>query len=105
MNRLLFFGLAAIMICILHPLTEAAQKASSYVNLGVSYYKTGKYKEAVQQFEKALALNTDYQNIYGLLGSAFFQMGLIDNAIQAYEKQFRLPPRMRILTSTLASPI
>ena len=105
MKRPFFFGLVAIVVCAHFPSAVAAQNASAYVNLGFSYYKLGKYDDAVEQFEKALALDKDLQNVYGLLGSAFFQMGDMDKAIEAYKKQIELTPRLQIIISTLASSI
>jgi len=72
MKRQFFVALVAIMF-IAFALAEANQKASFYVNLGISYYKQGKYEDAINQFQKALDLDTDFQNLYGLLGSAFLQ--------------------------------
>ena len=77
MKRQFFFGLVAIVVWITFPLAEANQQAVSYVNLGLSYYKLGKHEDAVKQFQKALDLNSDFQNLYGLLGTAFFQLGLL----------------------------
>ena len=47
-----FFKYLLAFLIILAVATPAnGQKASSYVNLGVSYYQLKKYEEAIQQFK------------------------------------------------------
>jgi len=94
MKRSIVLGLAAISIWFCFSSAAAGQKAAFYVNLGFSYYKTGKYQMAVEQFEKALSLDKNYRNIHALLGSAFLQMGNTDKAIAAYKKQIELTPKI-----------
>ena len=94
MKRSIVLGLAVISIWVSFLPAAAGQKAAFYVNLGFSYYKTGQYQMAVEQFEKALSLDKNYPNIHALLGSAFLQMGNTDKAIAAYKKQIELTPKI-----------
>ena len=94
MKRPIFLGLATILVWITSSSAAADQKAAFYVNLGFSHYKTGQYQKAVEQFEKALSLDKNYQNIYGLLGSALFQLGNMDRAIAAFKKQIEITPNV-----------
>ena len=71
---------------------NAEEKASFYVNLGVSYYELGNYDQAVKRFQKAIELDPDYPGLYGLLGSALLQGGEIDQAIEAYRNQIAKTP-------------
>ena len=65
MKRRYLFVFVPMMILIAFHQTEAKEKASSHVNLGVSNYKLGKYDDAVKQFQKALAIEPDFPNIQG----------------------------------------
>ena len=94
MKRTIFLGMTAILIWMIFSSALADQKAAFYVNLGFSHYKLGKYQDAVEQYEKVLSLDKNYQNIHALLGSAFFQMGNADKAIAAYKNQIELTPKV-----------
>ena len=59
MKRSIFLGLVAISVWMNFSSALADQKASFYVNLGFSYYKLGKYQEAVEQFKLVLERSSD----------------------------------------------
>ena len=92
MKQFIFISLATFLVWINNSSAAADQKAAFYVNLGFSHYRMGEYQKAAEQFEKALALDKNYQNIYGLLGSAMFQLGNTDQAIADFKKQIEITP-------------
>ena len=80
------------------PLQEAAKLnpsagAQGYYNLGVVLTNRGKSKEAVEAFNKAIALDANYVKPYYQLGIAYFgSPNTIPQAVSALEKFLQLNP-------------
>lgn len=60
--------------------------------LGSSCYYRGKYEEAIAYFEKALALDPNYDEIYNMLSFAYSKMGNLKKAIEANDKYISIVP-------------
>ena len=60
-------------------------------SLGWYYFKKGKFKEALDELEKAAALMSDPE-IYDHLGEVFLKLGSRDNAKLNWEKSLKLDP-------------
>ncbi len=64
-------------------------------NLGNSYYKQGKYKEALQEYVQAAAGDSGrvlkQKSIYNT-GNALFRLGKLEEAATAYKKALELDP-------------
>lgn len=80
---------------------QAAQKAAGekdgnlnliYAKLGESYDAAGKNAEAVEAYQKAIALKPDVAGYYNNLGNVLARQGKIDETKQAYQKAVELDP-------------
>ena len=55
-------------------------------NLGVAYAKGRRFKEAIQQYNKAIGIDAEYGDAYGNLGQALHTEKRPEEAISAYQK-------------------
>ena len=69
--------------------------AIAQANLGVSFAKEAKYREAVQAYKRAIALDPTLPNIHLNLGLAWFKLGDFQDALGAFEKE---APSSRVTT-------
>jgi tetratricopeptide (TPR) repeat protein len=51
------------------------------VDVGITYLYTRQFREAIEQGEKALAMEKDYPYARGMLGSAYWYQGKIEDAL------------------------
>ena len=61
-------------------------------NLGVLYSKRGLYDKALEEYEKALAINPTYATAHNNLGVLYSMRGLYDKALEEYEKALASNP-------------
>ena len=61
--------------------------------------------EAIQAYEKAIAVNPYYWVSYSALGTTHCSLGLYEKAAEALKKVIELDPRTRAVTTTWARPI
>lgn len=80
---------------------QAAQKAAGekdgnlhliYAKLGESYDAAGKNAEAVEAYQKAIALKPDVAGYYNNLGNVLARQGKIEETKQAYQKAAEIDP-------------
>lgn len=64
----------------------------SHYLLGYYYQKRGRYKEAIEEFEKAVLIDPDYIKAYNGLGISCDMMGDYEKAREAYKQALRLNP-------------
>ena len=69
--------------------------AMAQANEGVNLAKQGKYREAVQAYKRAAAIDPTLPNINLNIGLAWFKAGDFKQAIAAFEKE---PPNDRVTT-------
>ena len=60
--------------------------------LGASTAKIGKQDEAIEFYNKSIALKPDYAEAYGNMGNTLQEQGKLDEAIEAYNKAISLKP-------------
>lgn len=68
------------------------KKFYPYYNRGLLLLKTGKAREAITDFNMALALNPDSFNAFCLRGAAYDHLGNYEKAIIDYDKAIALKP-------------
>lgn len=68
------------------------QKARLYELRGTSYYRTGKFNEAVEDLTNCIRLDPSDWADYSMLGIAYFNLNRTDEAIQALEKALSMKP-------------
>jgi tetratricopeptide (TPR) repeat protein len=75
-----------------HALTITPQLAEGHTCLGNVYYSTGRYEEAVQQFQRSLDLDHTSDETLRLLAAAYQKEGKPAAAEEAYRKAIALRP-------------
>ena len=53
--------------------------------LGLAYYKSGKYKEAIESFKQAIRIDHDYAGARFSLGFTYVNINDRDSALEQYE--------------------
>ncbi|HXX81895.1 MAG TPA: tetratricopeptide repeat protein [Thermodesulfovibrionales bacterium] len=64
----------------------------AYINRGKVYYNMGKFDEAIEDFDKANALNPSYHEAYNNRGVVFGNMGRFDKALEDFDRTIALNP-------------
>ena len=86
----------AIRVCnralALAPSTNLFDSATTYCNLGLACAGIGRLSEAIQDYDKAIALNPDYDLAYNDRGLACAKMGRLAEATHDYSKAISLNP-------------
>ncbi len=70
-------------------------KGVAYVT-GVALYNLGKYAEAIQYFDKALAVDPNYKLALNDKGNALYRLGEYAEAIQSYDKALAVDPNYKL---------
>ena len=66
--------------------------AAAYNHLGNAYTKDAKIEEAIQAYQKAIAINPELAEAYYNLGNLYAQTSEHEQAVEYYEKALRLRP-------------
>ncbi|MEG3843428.1 tetratricopeptide repeat protein [Microcoleus sp. herbarium14] len=77
--------------------------ADFHFNLGNRLFSQGKRDEAIESYEKAIAIKPDWAEAYGNIGSARSQQGDLDAAIAYYQKAVALKPELEVLHFNIAN--
>ncbi len=75
-----------------HTLACTSGNSIAHYNLGVVFAQQGRIKEAISQFQKALAIKPDYAKPHFNLGNSFLQQGRMEEAIAYYQKALTINP-------------
>jgi hypothetical protein len=67
-------------------------QAEDLVKQGNQYYQDRQYENAVESYQKAIALGFEGTSVYYNLGDAYYREGKIGYSILYYEKALRLSP-------------
>ncbi|MEE8461940.1 MAG: tetratricopeptide repeat protein [Acidobacteriota bacterium] len=57
---------------------------------GLSYYKQGQYQKTIEEFEKIVETNPDYESGHRILGDSYLKIKAYDKAIEAFQKALEL---------------
>ncbi|HSR66882.1 MAG TPA: tetratricopeptide repeat protein [Acidobacteriota bacterium] len=71
-------------------LCATAALAQGDFQKGLSYYKQGKYREAIAEFEPIVEANPEYEDGYRILGHSYLQTRQFEKSIQAFRKAMEL---------------
>ncbi|EGK87561.1 tetratricopeptide repeat protein [Microcoleus vaginatus] len=77
--------------------------ADFHFNLGNRLFSQGKRDEAIECYEKAIAIKPDWAEAYGNIGSVRSQQGNLDAAIAYYQKAVALKPQLEVLHFNIAN--
>jgi tetratricopeptide (TPR) repeat protein/TolB-like protein/predicted Ser/Thr protein kinase len=72
---------------------QAANLPNGHVCLGVVYNGTGEHENAVQEFQKALSVDSTNDDAFRGLASAYEKLDRLDEAEQTYQKAIQLRPQ------------
>jgi len=73
-------------------LEDYINTAMYWNNLGCTYFKSGKYEEAIKSFKQAIEIDPDFAEVHYNLGLAYFESGKYEEAIDAYKHAIRIDP-------------
>ena len=65
---------------------------ADYYNMGIALQMQSKFEEAIEAYNKALAIKPDHENAYYNMGIAFKSQGKLDEAVEAYKKAIFIKP-------------
>jgi tetratricopeptide (TPR) repeat protein len=75
--------------------------AEQLVDLSLTLYRAGRYRECVAACERALALNPNYAAAYNNICSAYNSLGEWDRAIAACNRALEIAPDFRLARGNL----
>lgn len=67
--------------------------AYDYWSEGVDFYIEGKYREAIESLNKAIALNPHYDSVYEYRGESYENLKEYDKALDDYNKNCQINPQ------------
>jgi len=73
----------------------------AYFNLARIYERQGKIDEAIEQYEQALDIRSDYVDAHYNLGLLYLQEGRTDRAIEQFTAATRLNPKIAVYQQSL----
>lgn len=65
---------------------------AAYYNLAYLYYRAGRFKEAVETYDKAIALKPGVHGVYCNRGAALEALGRVDAAVASYQRELADAP-------------
>jgi tetratricopeptide (TPR) repeat protein len=74
---------------------------SSHNNLGMVYCRQGLFQDAIEQFNKAIALNPEYGEAYNNLGVAYAGRGKFNEAIAQWQKALEFYPGSQAIRANI----
>ncbi len=69
------------------------ESAWLYYNQGNAHYEEGKFDEAIEDYKKAIGIESEFTEAYNNLGNAYGRKGDYDNAIANYTRAVNISPR------------
>ena len=72
--------------------TDAAENARAHLNMGNTYYKDGNLYEAIEEYEKALAIDPRLAGAWSSLSGAYVRTGRMDLALDTIERALAIEP-------------
>jgi len=96
-RKKLFLWLGAAVVVILlgawiYGRSSGSQEVTKALNDGEQLFKANRYAEAIQSFDRAVALNHDQTRAYLLRGRASAALGQMEPAIRDFTKVIELKP-------------
>ncbi len=80
---------------------SSSLRKKRFIEAGLWFYRNGQYRRAIEQFNKALEEDRNFQQACQYLGDTFFKMGRLDEARKAYERARELDPNNEYVLENL----
>jgi len=78
------FLIFLLVLCV--PVTIFSQNAKKYYKTGIEFVTANNYKDAIEQFTKAIDLQPDFANAYIARANAFEKLSMLKEAADDYER-------------------
>src|SRR6266516_1328373 len=89
---------ALTLACLMLLAQTDKPEALAQANLGVSQAQKANYREAIESYQRAIAIDPNLPGIYLNLGLAWFKLGDFREAIAAFDKENAKAPSDRVAT-------
>ena len=76
---------------------QITEEALTHLNMGKDYYAAGVYDAAIQEFDKALAINKQLSDAYFYRGLAYYNKSDIEKAVADYNAALRIDPNYAVV--------
>ncbi|WP_159788086.1 CHAT domain-containing protein [Sodalinema gerasimenkoae] len=73
--------------------SESEEEAEVWVERGVSFWSAGVFEEALESFDRALALNPNLYQAWGNRGNALSKLGRYEEALESCDRALALNPK------------
>ena len=70
----------------------ASGQAVEFNQRGMAYFDSGKYEQAIEEFNSAIAHDPDYSSAYNNRGNAYYRLSNYQRAIEDYDRAIALDP-------------
>jgi serine phosphatase RsbU (regulator of sigma subunit)/anti-sigma regulatory factor (Ser/Thr protein kinase)/TolA-binding protein len=68
------------------------QIQNKHLLLGLKYYRKGKYKKAVEQFNDVIVKYPYFKEAYSILGNAYYHANMVNEAVEVYKRVKKIDP-------------
>jgi tetratricopeptide (TPR) repeat protein len=85
-------GSSSVDVPKAQPGSDQREKANVHFQKGEAYEDQQRFKEAAQEYEKAIDIDSGYAEAYSNLGFSYRKQGRYDDAIRAYKRAIALKP-------------
>ena len=95
-KRLVAFFIAVLLVFVFFSRGIGETEADAHFQKGVSYVNQGDYPEAIEEFNRALTIDSEYVDAYCGIGIAYLNQKKYREAIEALEKAIAQDPERAI---------
>jgi len=88
--------LAAEIAALLEFTQNHPESADGWIRLGNHYFDAGRFKEAIEAYQKALALDSTNTDVWTDLGVMYRRVGQPEKAVEAFDKAIAADPSHEI---------
>ena len=71
-------------------MSDISKKAKKFFNKGLKHYNKCEYENAIENYTKAIKINSNYAGAYNNRGNIYYNKGEYDKAIMDYNEEIRL---------------
>jgi tetratricopeptide (TPR) repeat protein len=97
-----FFSVFTAIVSIVIGFAEVQREdsdAEDYVTLGLAYAEKGQYDRAIENFSKAVEIDSNNASVYSNRGDAYYYKGQYDHAISDCSRAIEINPKYAFTTT------